>query len=152
VKVFQLEPLSRKRLRTILMEYLPSFLYLQLKKPSKIRMGNWETPFLSKEQLEYAATDAFASWFLYQVLWNSLMVKIRESNHHSSITLPYLPHLHPTPSTIAVTNHLSPSPLPPSSLLPYALHHCHPPSLSLSIDKSICCIITFQYWNHSNTC
>ncbi|KAI5406442.1 hypothetical protein KIW84_052970 [Lathyrus oleraceus] len=38
----------------------------QLKKPSKIRMGNWETPILSKEQLEYAATDAFASWFLYQ--------------------------------------------------------------------------------------
>ncbi|GAU42065.1 hypothetical protein TSUD_326420 [Trifolium subterraneum] len=40
----------------------------QLKKPSKIRMGNWETPFLSKEQLEYAATDAFASWFLYQTI------------------------------------------------------------------------------------
>ncbi|CAJ2668180.1 unnamed protein product [Trifolium pratense] len=49
----------------------------QLMKPSKIRMGNWETPFLSKEQLDYAATDAFASWFLYQVLRNSLMVKIR---------------------------------------------------------------------------
>lgn len=40
----------------------------QLKKPSKIRMGNWETPYLSKEQLEYAATDAFASWFLYQTI------------------------------------------------------------------------------------
>ncbi|KAG4975472.1 hypothetical protein JHK87_032293 [Glycine soja] len=34
----------------------------QLKKPNKIRLGNWETPVLSKEQLEYAATDAFASW------------------------------------------------------------------------------------------
>ncbi|CAI8598009.1 unnamed protein product [Vicia faba] len=40
----------------------------QLKKPNKIRMGNWETPILSKEQLEYAATDAFASWFLYQTI------------------------------------------------------------------------------------
>ncbi|KAL2991458.1 hypothetical protein AAZX31_11G259500 [Glycine max] len=38
----------------------------QLKKPNKIRLGNWETPVLSKEQLEYAATDAFASWYLYQ--------------------------------------------------------------------------------------
>ncbi|KAF1864294.1 hypothetical protein Lal_00029452 [Lupinus albus] len=40
----------------------------QLKKPSKIRLGNWETPILSKEQLEYAATDAFASWYLYQAI------------------------------------------------------------------------------------
>ncbi|OIW14684.1 hypothetical protein TanjilG_33026 [Lupinus angustifolius] len=40
----------------------------QLKKPSKIRLGNWETPTLSKEQLEYAATDAFASWYLYQAI------------------------------------------------------------------------------------
>ncbi|PNY16206.1 werner syndrome-like exonuclease-like protein [Trifolium pratense] len=40
----------------------------KLMKPSKIRMGNWETPFLSKEQLDYAATDAFASWFLYQTI------------------------------------------------------------------------------------
>lgn len=48
-------------------EYLSSLLNLQLKKPSKIRLGNWETPVLSKEQLEYAATDAFASWYLYEV-------------------------------------------------------------------------------------
>ncbi|KAB1213580.1 Werner Syndrome-like exonuclease [Morella rubra] len=40
----------------------------ELLKPSKIRLGNWETNFLSKEQLEYAAVDAFASWYLYQVL------------------------------------------------------------------------------------
>ncbi|KAJ8616787.1 hypothetical protein MRB53_036159 [Persea americana] len=40
----------------------------QLAKPGKIRMGNWETNVLSKEQLRYAATDAFASWYLYQVL------------------------------------------------------------------------------------
>lgn len=40
---------------------------LQLEKPSKIRMGNWEADILSKEQLQYAATDAFASWFLYEV-------------------------------------------------------------------------------------
>lgn len=64
----------------MLIGHLPVFLYLQLKKPSKIRMGNWETPILSKEQLEYAATDAFASWFLYQVLRNS--VRIRKSYHH----------------------------------------------------------------------
>ncbi|KAG4923054.1 hypothetical protein JHK82_048954 [Glycine max] len=40
----------------------------QLKKPNKIRLGNWEAPVLSKEQLEYAATDAFASWCLYQAI------------------------------------------------------------------------------------
>ncbi|XP_027927632.1 Werner Syndrome-like exonuclease [Vigna unguiculata] len=40
----------------------------QLKKPKKITLGNWETPVLSKEQLEYAATDAFASWYLYQAI------------------------------------------------------------------------------------
>ncbi|BAT86670.1 hypothetical protein VIGAN_04434400 [Vigna angularis var. angularis] len=40
----------------------------QLKKPNKIRLGNWETPVLSKEQLEYAATDAFVSWYLYQAI------------------------------------------------------------------------------------
>ncbi|XP_057757696.1 3'-5' exonuclease [Arachis stenosperma] len=40
----------------------------QLKKPNKIRLGNWETPVLSKEQLEYAATDAFASWHLFQAI------------------------------------------------------------------------------------
>ncbi|PKA46221.1 Werner Syndrome-like exonuclease [Apostasia shenzhenica] len=40
----------------------------QLPKPSKIRLGNWEADELSMEQLHYAATDAFASWYLYQVL------------------------------------------------------------------------------------
>ncbi|KAK4585661.1 hypothetical protein RGQ29_023067 [Quercus rubra] len=40
----------------------------ELRKPNKIKLGNWETNFLSKEQLDYAATDAFASWYLYQVL------------------------------------------------------------------------------------
>nr|KYP57014.1 Werner syndrome ATP-dependent helicase isogeny [Cajanus cajan] len=40
----------------------------QLKKPKKIRLGNWETPILSQGQLEYAATDAFASWYLYQAI------------------------------------------------------------------------------------
>nr|CAD1836040.1 unnamed protein product [Ananas comosus var. bracteatus] len=39
-----------------------------LEKPSKIRMGNWEADILSREKLEYAATDAFASWYLYEVL------------------------------------------------------------------------------------
>lgn len=40
---------------------------MQLPKPRKIRLGNWEAAFLSKEQLKYAATDAFASWHVYQV-------------------------------------------------------------------------------------
>ncbi|RVW23822.1 Werner Syndrome-like exonuclease [Vitis vinifera] len=39
-----------------------------LLKPNKIRLGNWEADVLSKAQLEYAATDAFASWYLYEVL------------------------------------------------------------------------------------
>ncbi|KAJ7957251.1 Werner Syndrome-like exonuclease [Quillaja saponaria] len=40
----------------------------QLLKPKKIRLGNWEADVLSKEQLHYAATDAFASWYLYEVI------------------------------------------------------------------------------------
>ncbi|KAK9901438.1 hypothetical protein M0R45_002124 [Rubus argutus] len=40
----------------------------QLLKPKKIQCSNWETNYLSKEQLQYAATDAFASWYLYKVL------------------------------------------------------------------------------------
>ncbi|KAA8548370.1 hypothetical protein F0562_000054 [Nyssa sinensis] len=43
----------------------------ELQKPAKIQLGNWEADVLSKEQLQYAATDAFASWYLHQVL-NSL--------------------------------------------------------------------------------
>lgn len=44
-----------------------SSLMLQLPKPGKIRLGNWEADSLSIEQLQYAATDAFTSWYLYQV-------------------------------------------------------------------------------------
>ncbi|XP_055813923.1 3'-5' exonuclease isoform X2 [Solanum dulcamara] len=40
----------------------------QLPKPSKIRLGNWEANVLSRDQLHYAATDAFVSWYLYQAL------------------------------------------------------------------------------------
>lgn len=40
----------------------------QIPKPSRIRLGNWEAAPLSKAQLEYAATDAYASWYLYEVL------------------------------------------------------------------------------------
>ncbi|KAM7511845.1 hypothetical protein LguiB_010720 [Lonicera macranthoides] len=40
----------------------------QLPKPAKIRLGNWEASVLRKEQLQYAATDAFASWYLYEAL------------------------------------------------------------------------------------
>jgi len=63
------QPPSQKKevKRTIFVGYSRSLLFLQLKKPNKIRLGNWESPVLSKEQLEYAATDAFASWYLYQV-------------------------------------------------------------------------------------
>ncbi|XP_011084216.1 Werner Syndrome-like exonuclease isoform X3 [Sesamum indicum] len=42
----------------------------QLPKPNKIRLGNWEVAVLSQEQLNYAATDAYVSWYLYQVLKN----------------------------------------------------------------------------------
>ncbi|CAH2079293.1 unnamed protein product [Thlaspi arvense] len=40
----------------------------ELLKPNRIRLGNWEVRPLSKGQLQYAATDAYASWHLYQVL------------------------------------------------------------------------------------
>ncbi|KAL6885452.1 hypothetical protein ACP4OV_010231 [Aristida adscensionis] len=40
----------------------------ELPKPSNIRMGNWEASVLSKQQLQYAATDAYISWYLYEVL------------------------------------------------------------------------------------
>ncbi|CAN0875263.1 3'-5' exonuclease [Linum grandiflorum] len=40
----------------------------ELPKPKKVRLGNWEVKFLTKQQIQYAATDAFASWQLYQVL------------------------------------------------------------------------------------
>ncbi|EOA17135.1 hypothetical protein CARUB_v10005399mg [Capsella rubella] len=40
----------------------------ELLKPNKIRLGNWEVYPLSKQQLQYAATDAYVSWHLYQVL------------------------------------------------------------------------------------
>lgn len=40
----------------------------ELLKPNRIRLGNWEFYPLSKQQLQYAATDAYASWHLYKVL------------------------------------------------------------------------------------
>ncbi|KAK4404049.1 Werner Syndrome-like exonuclease [Sesamum angolense] len=43
---------------------------IKLPKPKKIRLGNWEVAVLSQEQLNYAATDAYVSWYLYQVLKN----------------------------------------------------------------------------------
>ncbi|KAM7253098.1 hypothetical protein ACFE04_025716 [Oxalis oulophora] len=51
----------------------------QVEKPSKIRLGNWEYRPLSKDQLHYAATDAFASWHLYEVL-RSLPDPVAETN------------------------------------------------------------------------
>ncbi|KAK9138449.1 hypothetical protein Sjap_009043 [Stephania japonica] len=40
----------------------------KLEKPQRIRLGNWEIEILSTRQLQYAATDAFVSWHLYQIL------------------------------------------------------------------------------------
>lgn len=40
----------------------------QLPKSNNIRLGNWEADVLSEEQILYAATDAFVSWYLYQVI------------------------------------------------------------------------------------
>lgn len=40
----------------------------KLPKPSHIRVGNWEAAVLSEAQLQYAATDAFASWYIYEAL------------------------------------------------------------------------------------
>ncbi|KAL2332608.1 hypothetical protein Fmac_013821 [Flemingia macrophylla] len=55
----------------------------QLKKPKKLRLGNWETPILSQAQLEYAATDAFASWYLYQVIKDLPAPDAQEVTHRS---------------------------------------------------------------------
>ncbi|OMO96604.1 hypothetical protein CCACVL1_04866 [Corchorus capsularis] len=57
------------RLNISLGKYI-KFSVLLLLKPKKIMVGNWELYPLSKEQLQYAATDAFASWHLHQ--FNSL--------------------------------------------------------------------------------
>ncbi|CAO2041652.1 unnamed protein product [Urochloa humidicola] len=40
----------------------------ELPKPNNIRMGNWEADILTKQQLQYAATDAYISWYLYEAL------------------------------------------------------------------------------------
>ncbi|MCO5593524.1 hypothetical protein L7F22_047538 [Adiantum nelumboides] len=40
----------------------------QVDKNASIRMGDWEVDKLSEAQLQYAATDAFASLYLFQVL------------------------------------------------------------------------------------
>ncbi|XP_047317685.1 Werner Syndrome-like exonuclease [Impatiens glandulifera] len=42
----------------------------RLAKPGKIRLGNWAANILSKKQIQYAATDAYVSWYIYQVLKN----------------------------------------------------------------------------------
>lgn len=55
----------------------------ELKKPNRIRLGNWEADVLSKEQLQYAATDAFASWHLYQVL-KSLPEPVKDATDETS--------------------------------------------------------------------
>ncbi|KAK6161694.1 hypothetical protein DH2020_005075 [Rehmannia glutinosa] len=46
--------------------YQPRARCCDLPKPNKIRLGNWEVDVLSMEQIKYAATDAYVSWYLYQ--------------------------------------------------------------------------------------
>lgn len=41
---------------------------IQLPKPKRIQLGNWEADVLTKDQLQYAATDAFVSRYLYEVV------------------------------------------------------------------------------------
>ncbi|KAG6497508.1 Werner Syndrome-like exonuclease [Zingiber officinale] len=48
----------------------------QLEKPRRIRLGNWEAEMLSKEQLQYAATDAYVSWYLYEALKGFPVIKV----------------------------------------------------------------------------
>lgn len=62
------QKLAMPRYRWGLASLTEVLLNKQLNKFMKIRCGNWEALFLSKEQQLYAATDAFASWHLYQVL------------------------------------------------------------------------------------
>ncbi|KAH9288368.1 hypothetical protein KI387_032485, partial [Taxus chinensis] len=38
----------------------------EVDKPKNIRCGNWEVDNLNIPQLQYAATDAYASWYLYE--------------------------------------------------------------------------------------
>ncbi|GJN38387.1 hypothetical protein PR202_gb27423 [Eleusine coracana subsp. coracana] len=56
------------------------FSFWLLPKPSNIRMGNWEAYVLSKHQLQYAATDAYISWYLYEVLQN-----LPDYNHEAEL-------------------------------------------------------------------
>ncbi|KAL4561089.1 hypothetical protein LXL04_033251 [Taraxacum kok-saghyz] len=56
----------------------------QVLKPSKIRLGNWEANPLSKEQLNYAATDAYISWYLFEVL-NSLPQPDADTNKNEVV-------------------------------------------------------------------
>lgn len=60
---------------------------MQLLKPKKIRLGNWEADPLSKAQLQYAATDAFASWFLYEVMIISVFYLILALKNNQVIIL-----------------------------------------------------------------
>ncbi|CAM8998027.1 unnamed protein product [Rhodiola kirilowii] len=47
---------------------IEELMHKQLEKPSAVQLGNWEARYLSKQQLHYAALDAYASWSVHQVL------------------------------------------------------------------------------------
>ncbi|XP_057836399.2 3'-5' exonuclease isoform X3 [Cryptomeria japonica] len=57
----------------------------EVDKPMNIRCGNWEVENLSVPQLQYAATDAYASWYLYEVLKSLpdvIMANSKEEENH----------------------------------------------------------------------
>ncbi|XP_057836398.2 3'-5' exonuclease isoform X2 [Cryptomeria japonica] len=58
---------------------------VKVDKPMNIRCGNWEVENLSVPQLQYAATDAYASWYLYEVLKSLpdvIMANSKEEENH----------------------------------------------------------------------
>lgn len=52
----------------------------EVDKPRHIRCGNWEVDNLSIAQLQYAATDAYASWYLYEALKSLPDLPVGNSN------------------------------------------------------------------------
>ncbi|KAK9288007.1 hypothetical protein L1049_016452 [Liquidambar formosana] len=57
----------------------------QLQKLQEIRLGNWEADVLTEAQLQYAATDAFVSWYLYQALRSFPDASDNKSDGHQSV-------------------------------------------------------------------
>lgn len=76
------QKLGRDQKRWSLASLAKTIICKELPKPGKVRLGNWEVGVLSQEKLEYAATDAFASWYLYKALEN--LPKARQDGSKSS--------------------------------------------------------------------